>query len=121
MHTATIDPPFVPRKSSRRDPWTEAEARAVLAAAHASGLSIAAFARRHGMSDRQLYWWHMRLGMLADEHVQTPSAFVPLAIAPSGGGSGVDVLVGGAVLRLQRDFCDQTLARAVAVLRQLPC
>lgn len=80
MSEATIDRPFVPRKSTRRDPWTEAEARAALAAAHDSGLSIAAFARRHGMSDRQLYWWHMRLRMPGDVHMQAPPAFVPVAI-----------------------------------------
>ncbi len=49
-----------PRKSSRRDPWREGEARAVLGAAGQGGLSLLAFARRHGLSRRTLHWWRLR-------------------------------------------------------------
>ena len=51
---------YTPRKSTRRDPWTEDEARDVLAAASQRGDSLSAFARRHGLSDRNLYWWQSR-------------------------------------------------------------
>ena len=37
--------PYEPRRSSLRDPWTEAEARAARAAAGQRGLAFAAFAQ----------------------------------------------------------------------------
>lgn len=41
--------------------WTEAEARRLLDECRASGLSIRAFALRHGLRPRRLYWWIKRL------------------------------------------------------------
>lgn len=119
---------YTPRKSSRRDPWTEDEAREALAAARRGGLSLAAFARRHGLSAPQLYWWHMRIHTHADVERGRPLAFVPVvpvrtsaaATASSPVGS-IELAVGGAVIRVQPGFCEQTLARAVAVLRGQPC
>jgi transposase-like protein len=123
MQPLSVVEPYVPRKSSRRDPWTPDEAREALAAASRSGLTLAAFARRHVLSDRQLYWWHMRLRTHPDV-AAGPLSFVPVVQAPARadeGASGVEVEVGGAVVRVRRDFCGQTLARTVAVLRGLPC
>lgn len=121
---------YTPRKSSRRDPWTEDEAREALAAARRSGLSLAAFARRHGLSAPQLYWWHMRIHTHADVERGRPLAFVPVvpvreaaaaAAAANLATGSIELAVGGAVIRLQPGFCEQTLARAVAVLRGQPC
>lgn len=124
MDRATlVTAPYTPRKSSRRDPWTEQEAREALAAASRSGLSLAAFARRHGLSDRQLYWWHMRLRTHRDVDVG-PLSFVPVVPAPlpaSEASTGIEVAVAGTVIRVLPGFCEHTLARTVAVLRGLPC
>ena len=54
-------PDFIPRKSTRGDPWTDDEARPAVAPVHRSGLSLSAFARRHGVFESQLYWWRARL------------------------------------------------------------
>jgi transposase-like protein len=43
---------------SRR--WTEDDARIVLAAQDASGLSVAAFAAREGIDPQRLYFWRRR-------------------------------------------------------------
>lgn len=116
---------YTPRKSSRRDPWTEDEAREALSAARRSGLSLAAFARRHGLSGPQLYWWHMRIRTHSCVEPARPLSFVPVVAAPASvvtaGSTGIEVAVGGAVIRLQPGFCEQTLARAVAVLRGQSC
>lgn len=56
--------------------WTPDEARAIFDEWHRSGESIAAFARRHGVSATRLYWWRRRL---EDESVARP-AFVPASI-----------------------------------------
>ena len=42
--------------------WTTRDARRVLAACDGSGLSVAAFAREHGLKDQRLSWWRKRLG-----------------------------------------------------------
>lgn len=112
--------PYVPRKSTRRDPWSEAEAREALRAASQSGLSLAAFARRHDLPAPQLYWWHMRIRTHPCVEPGRPLSFVPVVAvqqatqAPVG---GVEVVVGGVVVRLQPGFCEKTLARALAVVR----
>ena len=124
MEASLVTEKYVPRKSTRRDPWSEAEAREALAAASRSGLSLAAFARRHGLSDRNLYWWHMRICAHPDVHTG-PLSFVPVvplrAPAPPRAVAPLEVVVGPAVVRVGPDFCEETLARVVGVLRSLPC
>lgn len=124
MEATLVTEKYVPRKSTRRDPWSEGEAREALAAASRSGLTLAAYARRHGLSDRQLYWWHRRICAHPDVHTG-PLSFVPVvpfrpqmtspAVAP------LEVVVGPAVVRVGPDFCEETLARVVGVLHRLPC
>jgi transposase-like protein len=45
----------------RDDVWTADEAGIVLEQWQRSGESIAAFARRHGITPARLYWWRKRL------------------------------------------------------------
>lgn len=120
MHELGPIDAYQPRKSTRRDPWSEDEARAVLAAARQSGLSLSAFARRHGLSDRTLYWWQMRTRTHPNVEPAMGS-FVRICTQtlPSRDGSGVEIVVGDAVVRVAPDFCAQTLAQVVAALR--PC
>ena len=42
--------------------WSEGEARAVLAAQGASGLSVTAFAVREGLCPQRMHYWRRRLG-----------------------------------------------------------
>jgi hypothetical protein len=42
--------------------WKAAEARRVLKAWRASGLPVAAFARKRGLCAERVRWWHRRLG-----------------------------------------------------------
>lgn len=53
--------PFLPRRSSTRARWLPSEAKRILDHAAASGLSLNAYAARHGLCSRQLYWWRARL------------------------------------------------------------
>ena len=46
----------------REQRWTTKDARRVLAACDGSGLSVAAFAREHGLKGQRLSWWRKRLG-----------------------------------------------------------
>jgi len=42
--------------------WTEEDGQDVIAAWRASGQTIAAFAREHGVGDGRLRWWRDRVG-----------------------------------------------------------
>ena len=120
MHELSPATDFTPRKSSRRDPWSEDEARSVLAAASRSGVSLAAFARRHGLSDRTLYWWRSQLR--AHPNVEpTTGMFARICTqsSPHRELSGIEIVVADAVIRVAAGFDPQTLAQVVAVLR--PC
>jgi hypothetical protein len=49
------------RKSGWRQ-WKAGEARRVMEAWQASGLPLATFARRHGLTPERVRWWRQRLG-----------------------------------------------------------
>ncbi len=120
MHELCPIDSFQPRKSSRRDPWNEDEAREVLGVAGQSGLSLSAFARRHGLSDRTQYWWRLRTRAHPSAEAATASFVRIFAQAqPNRELSGVEVVVGDAVVRVAPVFCAQTLVQVVAALR--PC
>ena len=52
MEATLVTEKYFPRKSTRRAPWSEGEAREALAAASRSGLTLAAFARRNAKTRR---------------------------------------------------------------------
>ena len=109
---------FTPRKSTRRDPWTEDEARAVLAAVSRSGLSLAAFARRHGLSDRTLYWWRTQLRAHTNVEPATGMfARICTQSIPSREPSGIEIAISDVVIRVAPGFDPQTLAQVVAALK----
>lgn len=122
MHELGTVESFQPRKSTRRDPWTEDEASAVLAAARRSGLSLSAFARRHGLSAPQLYWWQTRTRVHPDVEPAT-GTFVRICTQslPGRESSGIEIVIAGSVIRVAPGFCPETLAQAVAALRRLSC
>lgn len=82
--------------------WRAAEAREALADCARSGETVAAFARRHGLSAKRLYWWRRRLRkqrtvqsgetrliplMLRPEPIEPP----PTKVAVTEGGLRVEV------------------------------
>ena len=124
-------PTFQPRRSTRHAHDTTAEARRILADASASGLTLYAYARHHGLDGGLLYWWRSKLGAgphrrkaSAAPAAPTPLTFVPMVAAPADRSvgvaapavSGIELLVGEVTVRLQRDFCADTLRRALAVV-----
>ena len=66
--------------------WREADAREALVAWRSSGLSVCAFARRHGLHSKRLYRWFRRLGA-------PPSARAGRAATPPASPSFVEVVV----------------------------
>ena len=85
-----------------RRPWTEADARRVLAAWESSGESLAAFARGAGLVPQRLAWWRKRLGTTAlTEPSASGPSFVPVELlgVPADGNAALVVTCDG--LRLE--------------------
>ena len=91
------------------------DARACVKAARTAGLSLGAWARRHGVDGRSLHAWSVNLGM-------SPSAvakrgLIELVPRSASGPARYVVRVGETAVEVGDDFEDDTLARVVRVLR----
>ena len=111
----------------RRRDWTDEEKLAIIAESCQDGAVISEVARRHGLRPQQLFTW--RNGLRKREAARrlcggTP-AFAPVAIAsdrpvmepagaPAAGPAPIEIVLGGATVRLHGDVDSKTLA---AVLR----
>lgn len=98
------------RKSRR---WTEREAREALALLDASGLSVPAFAERHGVDAQRFYWWRRRFASSKKRRAK----FVELSPAQLVVTERVEVLlVCGRVLRFSAALDGGALRRLVDAL-----
>lgn len=68
------------RKAARGKRWNAADGEAAVSAWRASGESISAFARRHGIDAQRICWWRDRLEDRAEA-----AALVPVRITSSMG------------------------------------
>ena len=98
-----------------RPRWTMAEGELMVAALRASGETPAAFARRHSLHEVRVQRWVARVGRKARS-----AAPVRVTSAQSAA-SGLEVVVGGAVVRVDRGFDDELLRRVVAALGEASC
>ena len=103
--------------------WSEAEAQAVLEAWEASGLSVAEFARRHGLGPQRLRWWKKRRA----EEAGPELSFIPVHVAapPSSeaqqapGTASMEVLLArGRRIRVEPGFDAHALGRLVRALEE---
>lgn len=79
----------------RQRHWSDADARIVLAQLEASGDSVSAFARAHGLSAKRIYWWRTRLSdndQRGDEREQL--SFAPVVVTGLAGTPAVIVRIG---------------------------
>jgi transposase len=93
-----------------------------------SGLTARDFAAQAGINPRTLTWWKWRLkaGEYGGEDPKSPSesgqgfGLVPLQVVSAEESateeSPVEVVLGGAVVRVRRNFDEQTLARVLEVV-----
>ena len=107
----------LPSSLSTRRRWTEDDARTVLAAQDASGLSVAAFAAREGLEPQRVYTWRRRLGRSAEA---TPApAFIEVRRAAER--EFVEVLLRcGRAVRVTESIDPSVLRRLVDALEQDP-
>jgi hypothetical protein len=107
--------------------WTEVEARGVLEAWKKSGKGLEQYARGRGLVPQRLYWWKKKLGISGARTKAEEVALVPVhvaqrsseGIADSRRGEPVTVLLrSGHMLKVGRDFDEQTFGRVVALLER---
>lgn len=103
--------------------WSESEARLVLAAVAASGLTCADFARAHRVSAQRLYVWQRRLASASP--APTPEAVSPLRFVEVSGPAPAPacievVAAAGLVVRLVGPVHEEALRTVLRVLRETP-
>ena len=118
----------VPDVAGKRRRWKAPDARAVLRAHVASGLSLAAFARREGLSPTRLMWWRKQLRgrPSATPPPSAPVRWLPVSIRRSAPVSTstphVEIAVrGGRVIHVEGPFDPQGMAELVRALEELAC
>ncbi len=126
---------FKPRRSSREEPWTRAEAEQALADAGARGMTLYAYARQQGLRNQDLYRWRLRLqrrdsaadgagGELGFVRVVAtePTVATTAGSAAHEQDSGIELAVGPVTVRVTRSYCDATLRRLLpTVLEAVSC
>lgn len=105
----------------RASPWTVTEARAMLKALAVSGLSVHAFAERHGFDEARVYRWRR---LLASERqprsvaLQAPApAVIELRAGPRLSERVEIALPSGITLRVSETIAPSALSRFIAALR----
>ena len=116
---------WTPPRGRKR--WQRDDGEAMVAALRASGETIAGFARRHGVQEVRVQRWVSRIGAKPP----APTAGQPVVFAPvrvttpqattSELGSGLDVVIGGAIVRVTRGFDGELLRRVVEALGEASC
>jgi transposase-like protein len=117
--------------------WSRREAAIVLARLESSGLTVAAFARQHGIPDKRLRRWKGKLSsphaLVVRETTAVVEPTLPFArvhvvgtsvesARANGSPSPLEVVVhSGRRIRVLQGFDGETLARVVTVLEALPC
>lgn len=103
--------------------WQLADGELMVAALRASGETPAAFARRHGLHEVRVQRWVARVGRKARSAAPAqPVAFAPVRVTSAQPAvSGLEVVIGGAVVRVGRGFDGDLLRRVVAALGEASC
>jgi transposase len=120
----------------RRRSWTAEQKAQILAESYESGEKVSAVARRHGLTPQQLFGWRRdaqravaRRGMIerASSPVFTPvivdaaqpSKQVPIAPAQLSGSLAIEIVIGGATIRIP-GVDAETLAIVLRAVKATP-
>ena len=121
-------------RSRGREGWRE-----IMEDLGRSGLSVARYARKHGLSVSTLYWWRWALrARHADpsggarrkparaRHAEPRLSFVPVSVVAEAATAAADgilhvVLAHGRRIDVRAGFDVETLGRLVQVLESTPC
>ena len=95
------------------------DARACVKAARAAGLGLGSWARKHDVDGRSLHAWSVNLARSPSSKamVAKPRLIELVSRSAPPAPARYLVRVGDAAVEVSDDFCDETLARVVRVLR----
>lgn len=114
---------WVPPRGRQR--WQQADGEAMVSALRASGGTLAEFARRHGLHPARVQRWVARVAKRGRRAAGGAAVgFAPVRITEkqtAGSGLVLEVVVGGAVVRVGRGFDNELLRRVVAALGETSC
>lgn len=113
--------PVTTRKRGPR--WTREQARAALAELTASGLTVAAFARKVGVHPQRLRSWRSRLGNVAEvgRMIERPEAAAVFIEVPHRVVKAIEVVLpGGVMLRVHECVDVEVLRRIAGALSEGP-
>ena len=97
--------------------WSELEARAVLQAWHASGVSIERFATARGITPQRIRWWKKKLEEAMPS--RKSSALLPVRVVATSESRGAPIQVilpSGHIVRVGRGFDEDTFSRVMSIL-----
>lgn len=99
--------------------WSEHEARSVLQAWRASGLSIERFATERGIVPQRLRYWRQKLAEV--EATEAPpvkdAGLLPVRVVDGQRGTPIQIILpNGHIVRVGRGFDEDTFARVLEVL-----
>jgi hypothetical protein len=103
--------------------WQLADGELMVAALRASGETPAAFARRHGLHEVRVQRWVARVGRKSRSTSPVSAvafARVRVTAAPAST-AGLEIVIGGAVVRVGHGFDGDLLRRVVAALGEASC
>jgi transposase-like protein len=90
--------------------WTEEQARGALEELAATGESVAAFARRKGISTQRVAYWRKRLAE------STKPEFVAVALPATTPARWIEIAAAGVIVRVAEDLDADCVARVVEAI-----
>src|SRR5277367_175962 len=101
--------------------WRADDAATVLAAAAASGLSVAAFAARHGLRPQRLERWQRQLAAVQPVAETFVEVTLPPVTRPAAGAFEIVLHSSGRIVRVGAGFDAEELRRLLAVVDEASC
>ena len=106
-------------RSKRNRPWTEAEGREIATEWKASGETVTEFARRRGWSPGRV--WKLLRRLNGATSASGPTMFRPVRVVEEANATvgTIDIVVGGAVVRVGPTFDSALLVRVLQALTEV--
>jgi transposase-like protein len=93
--------------------WTMSDGRAVVRALRASGSTLAAFARAHGLRVERLRRWRIRVGL---DTGPVATSLVPVEVIANGALAKFEIVIGDIVVRVPATFDEGALRRLLGIV-----
>jgi transposase len=115
--------------AGRRRSWTAEQKAQILAESYESGEKVSAVARRHGLTPQQLFGWRRDAQRAVRRRVierasspvfapaAQPSTQLPIAPAQLSGSLAIEIVIGGATIRIVPGIDAGTLAMVLRAVK----